>query len=140
MIESFGHCVLLLAMECGVTTEHKVKSAWTHDISGSLAPQHVELLRTIKHIFRSNIRCQVNAGCNQHWSLIVIVSLSAESLHNLAIFRRHRHRVVCVNRVLLEMVGESSQEEFVEYTALFNVEIVLDGRVAPVRQVLGMVV
>ena len=45
-----------------------------------------------------------------------------------------------INRVRLEMVGEGPEEEFVEHTALFNVQIILDLTVAPVGKILRMII
>ncbi len=42
--------------------------------------------------------------------------------------------------VRLEVVWESSEEELVERTSLFDIEVILDLRISPVREVLRMIV
>ena len=45
-----------------------------------------------------------------------------------------------IDRVRLEMIGESPEKEFVKHAALLNIQIILNLTIAPVREILGMII
>lgn len=66
--------------------------------------------------------------------------ISTKVLHDLCVLARDRHWIMSVDRVCLEVIGQCSEEEFVEDTSLIDGKIVLDFRIAPVRELLGVIV
>lgn len=68
------------------------------------------------------------------------MACTAEISEDLLVLRGDRHGVVGVYRVAFKVVGECAEEQLVADAALFYIEVILDLIVAPIRQVLRMVV
>lgn len=66
--------------------------------------------------------------------------ISTKVLHDLCVLAGDRHWIMSVDRVGLEVIGQCSEEEFVEDTSLIDGKIVLDFRITPVRELLGVIV
>lgn len=73
-------------------------------------------------------------------SVIRIVGLATEVLHDVPVLGGDGHWVVRVDGVRLEVVREGPHRELVEHTSLIDVKVIADLIVSPVREVTRVVI
>ena len=127
-------------MKRRVAAEHEVVPTFTHEPVEWFTPAHLELLRPFQHIHGATVRGDVDSRRNPLWTIEIVLILPTKIPQDLSILGRNGHRVMGINRVLLEVVGERSQEQLVKDATLLHVKIVLNLAIPPVCQILRVVI
>jgi len=157
-IQRLLHGLSLLGEECRVSGKHEACASIAHDIPKSFGPEALEGGGVFQNLSDTLVRLYRDSAGDACGTVEGIVALASQVPHDLAVFRGdlplcqscglvcylepllYRHRLMSVYGIRLEVVWESSEEQLVERTSLFDIEVVLDLRISPVREVLRMIV
>ncbi len=113
-VERSTHYLSLLGMERFIAAQHEIPTFLAHEQGSRFTPCYIEILTTLQYVLGSNVGCEVDSRRDKGRFLPGVLISTAQTSKNLFIFARNCHRIVHVDGVGLEMVGKSSQCEFVE--------------------------
>jgi hypothetical protein len=150
------HDVALFGMELSISGKHEIQSALTHHVSKPFGPYNIEFLFVVKDAPSGSVGGEIDAIGDPSRRFPTVVVIPAKVFHDASVLGWNGHRILSfvsdgakerfkksymsVDAVRLEMVRECSKAQLVKDTSLIDAQIILDFTVAPVRQVLGIVV
>ena len=141
VIQALPHRLLLLREERPVPAQHELPAPFPVDVREAHPPRDAELgAARLEHAPHPAVVLDHDTVGDTRGAVVRVVALAAEGAHQAPVLRGHRHGLVRVDGVGLEVAGEGAQEELVEDTALLDGEVVRGLGVAPVGEVLGVVV
>lgn len=132
--------LLLLRVIRGVARQQEVVASLTEDKSRRLTEQSTEVTGVLDNTLDVGVGGQVHLGRVVRRTVVGVVRLSAEVLHDVPVLTGDGHGVVSVDGVRLVPVGESAEAELVEDTALVDVQVVAGLSVTPVGHVSSVLV
>lgn len=150
------HDIALFGMELCISGKHEIQSALTHHVSKPFGPHNIEFLFVVKDALSGSVGDEIDAIGDPSRRFPTVVAIPTKVLHDTSVLGWSGHRILSfvsdgrkerikkahmsVDAVRLVMVRECSKAQLVKDTSLIDAQIVLDFIVAPVRQVLGIVV
>ncbi|KAI6756178.1 hypothetical protein HG530_011914 [Fusarium avenaceum] len=140
IVQQSAHALPLLRVQLRVAREHEAPAALAHEVLEALLPADAVLSLVLEDVLGRSVADDVDArGCRCGTAKVEAV-YTLDVREDLVVLCGYDHWVVRVDRVALEVLRESAQEELVEYAAMVDIEIIVNLLVAPVRQVTRVVI
>lgn len=108
--------------------------------ASAVAPDNAEFLLLVENKLDVRVGSQAQTRRLELRPVPRVVRLPTKVLHYNLVLARDGHRVVCVNGIRLEPVGERASGQLIEHTALVDIEVIADLVVTPVGQVTSIVI
>lgn len=139
-VQQGTHALPLSRVKLRITREHEPPTTVAHQVSQTLLPSNLVLVLILQDILGGIIRRDVDAGRLEGRTREIEAVRTLEIRQDDLVLIRRAHRVVRIHRVPLEMIRERLQEELIEGTAMIDVQVIVHLLVAPVCQILRVII